>query len=290
MARKSKYEELVNNTFEVEYKGVEYQVDVLDTEMIEKVSKKTGRAYKVRRIWVCLSGSANEFEIGTQSWNKKTFMKNLLKSEGVNHLVQTNDEEDTVDEPRFTFFNGKMYGDLVTLIEWGRQCGLYQSYRSKFTYESIKADFEIRHKRAIEESDYVNAIHYFEDFKLDLRQAMHDVIDFEDLGEVKGIEINATNLKKYVEAYMLDIARYRLEQLAEAMKYSLESRLVKFIANSGTIIFYSKFGFNKCGSEREVKSLYRKLSKELHPDCGGDEKKFIEMKSEYDKAMKQYCA
>lgn len=288
--RKSKYEELVNNTFEIEYKGVEYQVDVLDTEMVEKVSKKTGKTYKVRRIWVCLSGSANEFEIGTTSWNKKSFMKNLLKSEGVSELVQPNDEEGTVAEPNFYFCGGKMYGDLVTLIEWGRQCGLYQSYRQKYSYESIKADFEIRHKRAIEENDYVNAIHFFENFKLDLRQAMHDVIDFEDYSEVRGIEINSTNLKKYVEAYMLDITRYRLEQLADAMIHSMQSHLVKYFDRVGTIPFYSKFGFSKCTSEREVKKLYKKLSKELHPDLGGDEKKFIEMKKEYDNVIKQYCA
>ena len=217
-------------------------------------------------------------------------MKNLLKSEGVSELVQPNDEEGTVAEPNFYFCGGKMYGDLVTLIEWGRQCGLYQSYRQKYSYESIKADFEIRHKRAIEENDYVNAIHFFENFKLDLRQAMHDVIDFEDYSEVRGIEINSTNLKKYVEAYMLDITRYRLEQLADAMIHSMQSHLVKFFDRVGTIPIYSKFGFNKCTSEREVKKLYKKLSKELHPDCGGDEKQFIAMKKEYDSALRNYCA
>lgn len=289
MTRKSKYEGLVNNTFEIEYKGVEYQVDVIDTDMIEKVSKKTGRSYKVRRIWVCLSGSANEFEIGTQSWNKKSFMKNLLKAEGVEHLVQSNDEEDTVAEPNFYFCGGKMYGDISVLIDFGHKCGLYQSYCNKYTYESIKQDFEIMYKRACETKDFIRAINELKDFKIELRQAMHTVIDFEDLSEVRGIEINATNLKKYVEAYMLDMNSYRLEKLINGLVKNLEMKMVQLIFNSGTIPFYSRFGFNECSSEREVKKLYRKLSKELHPDLGGDQNKFIEMKSEYNSAMNRFA-
>lgn len=54
----------------------------------------------------------------------------------------------------------------------------------------------------------------------------------------------------------------------------------------------AKKGFNKFDNEfdklkdaREIKKLYRKLSKVNHPDLGGDEKEFIQLKEAYDRAM-----
>lgn len=54
----------------------------------------------------------------------------------------------------------------------------------------------------------------------------------------------------------------------------------------------TKDGFNKFDEEfdklkdsREIKKLYRKLSKENHPDLGGNETDFIQLKEAYDRAM-----
>lgn len=54
----------------------------------------------------------------------------------------------------------------------------------------------------------------------------------------------------------------------------------------------AKKGFNKFDNEfgklkdvREIKKLYRKLSKENHPDLGGNETDFIQLKEAYDRAM-----
>lgn len=271
---KLNYGELIGKVVAVEYKEVSYEVVVVDTKMVAKTSKN-GRNYKVRRLWVAFKGSKAQLEIGTQSWNKRSFMKNLLKVEAT--------------EPRFHFVGEKMFGDLATLIEWGKQCGLYQSYKQKYSYESMKAEFEIMHKRAIEENDFTNTIQYFEDFKVSLRRVMHEVIDFEDLGEVKGIEINKDNLQKYMKACMLDIEKYKLKDLADIMISSLQSYLLSYFDRFGSIPTYDKYGFSQCNTEREVKKLYKKLSKELHPDLGGNEKKFIAMNSTYKRVMKRFA-
>ena len=50
---------------------------VVDTKPVPKVSR-TGREYKVRRLWVT-KDNEHILEIGTQSWHKKSFMKRLDK-------------------------------------------------------------------------------------------------------------------------------------------------------------------------------------------------------------------
>jgi len=44
--------------------------------------------------------------------------------------------------------------------------------------------------------------------------------------------------------------------------------------------------FSKKLSQADAKKLFRKLSLELHPDKGGDAKKFIEMQAEFEKFLK----
>jgi curved DNA-binding protein CbpA len=46
--------------------------------------------------------------------------------------------------------------------------------------------------------------------------------------------------------------------------------------------------FNDCNTNEEVKKKYKEMAKKLHPDCGGNEKEFKEMCSQYEKAFDKY--
>ena len=46
--------------------------------------------------------------------------------------------------------------------------------------------------------------------------------------------------------------------------------------------------FGNCKNIEDVKETYRKLAKQLHPDCGGDEAEFKKMSAEYTAAFNRY--
>ena len=48
--------------------------------------------------------------------------------------------------------------------------------------------------------------------------------------------------------------------------------------------------FEGVKSVEEAKSLYRKLSKELHPDLGGDEEEFKKLSNDFEKFIKCFMA
>src|SRR5210317_1779012 len=45
---------------------------------------------------------------------------------------------------------------------------------------------------------------------------------------------------------------------------------------------YSTLGVSKSASEKEIKTAFRKLAAQHHPDKGGDQKKFVEIKEAYE--------
>ena len=46
--------------------------------------------------------------------------------------------------------------------------------------------------------------------------------------------------------------------------------------------------FKDCRTCEDVKQMYKKWAKQLHPDCGGDAEKFKAMSAEYEKAFEAY--
>ena len=281
MARKSKYEALVNQTFKVEYNNETYEVDVLGTEMVEKVSKKTGRKYKVRRLWVGLTGSATELEIGTQSWNKKSFMKRLLKES----------EVEEVKSSTIRIVDGVAYGDVEDLVELGMKSGMYKYYRTKYSYKSYKERLDNLYDLHMS-GDSNGAVEKMKELSAEVKR-FKGIYEAINMSEAKGtLRLIDLNLEQYCRGLFYEVYGEKLIQLIDSYKSKVMLEWWKGIGNSGfgSGISFCKFGFNKCKDEREVKRLYRKLSKELHPDLGGDQAKFIQMKQEYDKALERLSA
>lgn len=276
MARKSKYEALVNETFEIEYNGEVFEVDVLETQMVEKVSKKTGRTYKVRRIWVSLVGSTTELEIGTQSWNKKSFMKRLLK-----------ECEVEVKPSTVRIVNGVAYGDVEDLIELGMKSGMYQYYRTKYSKKSYKERLDNLYDLHMS-GNSGEAMQGMDEMIAEIKRykGLYEAINISEAKRT--LRLIDLNLEQYCRGLFYECYGEKLIEMIDAHRSKILYERY-FGGNSsvfgGGSLAFCKFGFNKCKDEREVKRLYKKLSKELHPDLGGDQAKFIEMKKEYDKAL-----
>lgn len=281
MARKSKYDELVNETFEVEYNGEVFEIDVLGTEMVEKVSKKTGRKYKVRRLWVGLTDSDVELEIGTSSWNKKSFMKRLIKECGIEEVKQST----------IRIVDGVAYGDVEDLVEFGMKSGMYQYYRTKYSKKSYKERLDNLYDLHMS-GDSNGAVEKMKELSAEVKR-FKGIYEAINMSEAKGtLRLIDLNLEQYCRGLFYEVYGEKLIQLIDSYKSKVMLEWWKGIGNSGfgSSLAFCKFGFNKCKDEREVKRLYRKLSKELHPDMGGDQGKFIEMKKEYDKTLERLGA
>lgn len=291
MAKRSKYEELVNETFEVVYGEKVYQVDVIDCKMVEKVSK-TGRVYKVRRLWVCLSGSAIELEISTQSWNKKSFMRRLLKEHGIDTKQSKQTKQSTIRVIR-----GVTFGNITDLAVFGKINGLSSYYKKQYSFVSYKARLDEIYDEGMNEIISVTeALNKMDSLKNEINRMARCWVELED-DEDKGIlVIDEHNLQKYYRGVFYECYSQKMYELIKSYQEQLKIR--KFNERFGNgdfsgvydyinriISSQNKYGFSKCKTEKEIKKLYRKLSKELHPDLGGDQAKFIEMKKEYDRAL-----
>ena len=86
---------------------------VVDTKPVLKVSR-TGREYKVRRLWVT-KDNEHILEIGTQSWHKKSFMKRLNKIT-IEKPVEVK-EEPTKYEIELTSVMWRTVGKRTTEVE-----------------------------------------------------------------------------------------------------------------------------------------------------------------------------
>ena len=61
------------------YNFGESVVEVIANKMVEKIAKVSGNKRKERRLTVRLNGFEDEYECGTESFRKGSFLKNLIK-------------------------------------------------------------------------------------------------------------------------------------------------------------------------------------------------------------------
>lgn len=63
-------------------------VEVIANKMVEKIAKVSGNKRKERRLTVRLNGFEDEYECGTESFRKGSFLKNLIKK-SVHKFIET---------------------------------------------------------------------------------------------------------------------------------------------------------------------------------------------------------
>lgn len=63
-------------------------VEVIANKIVEKIAKASGNKRKERRLTVRLNGFEDEYECGTESFKKGSFLKNLIKK-SVHKLIET---------------------------------------------------------------------------------------------------------------------------------------------------------------------------------------------------------
>lgn len=63
-------------------------VEVIANKIVEKIAKVSGNKRKERRLTVRLNGFEDEYECGTESFRKGSFLKNLIKK-SVHKLIET---------------------------------------------------------------------------------------------------------------------------------------------------------------------------------------------------------
>lgn len=63
-------------------------VEIIANKMVEKIAKVSGNKRKERRLTVRLNGFEDEYECGTESFKKGSFLKNLIKK-SVHKAIET---------------------------------------------------------------------------------------------------------------------------------------------------------------------------------------------------------
>lgn len=70
------------------YSFGESVVEVISNKMVEKIAKASGNKRKERRLTVRLNGFNDEYECGTESFKKGSFLKNLIKK-SIHKVIET---------------------------------------------------------------------------------------------------------------------------------------------------------------------------------------------------------
>lgn len=310
--RVSKYEGLKGQVFN--------GVKVVDTKMVEKVSGKTGNPYNVRRLWVT-ADDINTLEIGTQSWNKMSFLKRLDKI--TTKWVFTDEwvkEEDDAE------FKVDSFEDTIkeTVDEW------YSDWRFKREIDDLHegslagkdlAQHSFEHLcKLISEDDNMNIYGQTiwktkeELFELWNSQKMNDYEERleEALDEMK----NCPNSSAYDYAYRYATVHEwktefskKLWDFIESEWANLEERRRKAQQEwrnkhwgsdweerwerrnfSGFVeIKENEFTveFKECKTVKDVKRVYRQLAKANHSDLGGSDEKMAQVNLAYEQAMQR---
>lgn len=102
-------------------------VEVIANKMVEKIAKVSGNKRKERRLTIRLNGFEDEYECGTESFKKGSFLKNLIKK-SVHKLIES------IVKPSLLL--PARVDDIRVIDLWGRTCG-YGEFISKEFDKSI---------------------------------------------------------------------------------------------------------------------------------------------------------
>ena len=179
--------------------------------------------------------------------------------------------------------------EIEDLITFGQKNGVYEYYKQRYSYSYYKEKLDNAYNIYIK-GNFNKAIEEFDKLYREVEQ-FKDLYDSLCMDEARGnLQLSQENLEKLCQGILYEDYGLNLLLLIDACKKKVLLEYFDFVGegNIGAYSSSSKYGFNRCKDEREVKKLYRKLSKELHPDLGGDKQEFVKMKKEYEKHMKQF--
>ena len=221
MAKMSKYKQLIGKVIN--------DVMVVDYERQERISKKSGKTYKVTRLYVTADGE-NMLEIGTASFNKMSFLKRLAKittkwiyKEPVSEPVVEQTPKDKQDK-----INGKIQ-DLISKGSWQAMMLAKDVNELNHIYSQLQ-------ETVTDEKRYQELGHKYEVIlkelqpKMEYYPAVKPMVEFKSENSEPVVEDDLEKFRDYIE-----------KLFDEAFDQEDEN-------------------------EGACKRMYRKLSKQYHPD------------------------
>lgn len=290
MAKVSKYQQMVGQE-------VREGVRISNYRRLVRISTKSGKSYYRYEV------ELNEvLWVSTTSFNKGSYMKRLAKA--MNSVKTQNKAPQSVSKPQEVDEQGLTPKERRSLI---KRFG----YAGVFTSEGfIRADvYEAQMEQERQERKRQEKIAFeMEDAYRGYKEAQERLVyDVETIAN-NCLDWNISSVEKYLEVkYGADFemngfktkTTYLVAYLEE-LRYQLANDYVKWLSSVWVevLVRISKvvefkvvepqqeandyFDMFIGKSEREVKKMYRKLSKELHPDLGGSQAEFIKMQQMYE--------
>lgn len=308
--RKSKYDDLVGQIFS--------GVKLVETRMVDKTSKKTGKEYRVRRLWVT-ADDINTLEIGTQSWNKMSFLKRLDKitTEWVFSYDEWVKEEDDV-EIKVDSFEDTVKETVDEWYEsWKKEQEIDYLYRATFDGKEMAQNHFEQISQIMRESNNMNVAgqtiyhskeEYFKhwnDFTIEnVRKDLQEEVDLGDYkkGFVWNWAFKVAELNEWITEFskkLWDFIESEWENMEERRRKAQKDWRDRMFGTgweerwerrnfSSTISYevneYDE-KFKDCKTVKDVKRVYRQLAKMTHSDTGGSDEEFIKVKKAYDRAL-----
>ena len=200
MAKMSKYKQLIGKVIN--------DVMVVDYERQERVSKKSGKTYKVTRLYVTADGE-NMLEIGTASFNKMSFLKRLSKitnewiyKEPVNEPVVEQTPKDKQDK-----INGKIQ-DLISKGSWQAMMLAKDVNELNHIYSQLQ-------ETVTDEKRYQELGHKYEVILKELQPKMEYYPAVKPMAEFKPVSEIVNSLKDFKAIYDLKELKKAYRQLSK---------------------------------------------------------------------------
>lgn len=228
-----------------------YEIEIVSNQMLEKIAKVSGNKRKERRLEVKIVGYEAVRDVGTESFKNLRFMKALLKLIKCTPKTQNSFSVSTFvlpDEIDMVMYPLLLLPNALNLF-------------STSIYEYEITDDEIEELIQNERKDIEHEIE-----KL----------------KIEGDEKLRENAKSMFEKYEItDINESTgCNTVEELYHYFVESNIKALEKNISYHSYHCVFSL--CSSLDETKKIFRRLSKKLHTDLGGNEFEFVEMKRAYD--------
>ena len=284
------YNYYFNHYKELYTSQVVYSIKGLCEEHYRNNKKKPSLKAAVKKVYNLYREPHTDFTAKTKFTNEKRRNENKAYNDAWKSLEITDEKVKDILETQWLLaitdrlmkgaLEGKEYAKekyefLVDMLEDGDS---FISYNGCKKYKDAEEYFNFWNDEVLDK-----ARNPYKDFDEDMRWQMENS-DY-------CIGFDAAFLEEWLTEWQDKFRQAVYEAWSKVEEYfkKFEERWYKenFGGNQDLFDKRNKFDddFDKLKDVREIKKLYRKLSKVNHPDLGGDEKEFIQLKDAYDRAM-----